>query len=314
MNLETSYSLLKPNLLNDSVTTDIIDYWLSLLNRPNGWHYKLDIIWILNELNKSGIHPGSTILDAGAGQGVLQYLLAAKGYKVISFDYAKRKILKRTKKIFDIENNSCDLNYYHKYMSHISFEKKNKSLIHYLKNIKDYSLLSLIRKVIRWVKGFKLYVKEISNRKKNMYGKIYMKRGYFQQLGGLNLDVDAVVSLSAIEHCDKDQIKESLESFLSPFNRKGILLITTSATNEDEDQFEDYFQGWSFSKEGLKKYFNLNVPNWVIKVSYLQIHKTEEFWKQLDPFYFVKNNSYFKDNSRKYPPYLPNGIKYKLNN
>ena len=48
MNLETSYTLLKPNLMNDSVTTDIIDYWLSLLNRPNGWHYKLDIIWILN--------------------------------------------------------------------------------------------------------------------------------------------------------------------------------------------------------------------------------------------------------------------------
>lgn len=314
MNLETSYSLLNPNLLNDSVTTDIIDYWLSLLNRPNGWHYKLDIIWILNELKKSGIHPGSTILDAGAGQGVLQYLLAAKGYKVISFDYSKRKILKRTKKIFDIENNSCDLNYYHKYMSHITFEKKNKSLIYYFKNIKDYSLLSLLRKVIRWVKGFKLYVKEISNRKKNMYGKIYMKRGYFQQLGGLKLNVDAVVSLSAIEHCDKDQIKESLESFLSPFNREGILLITTSATNEDEDQFEDYFQGWSFSKEGLKKYFNLNVSNREIKDSYLQIHKSEKFWKQLDPYYFEKKNSYFKDNSRKYPPYVPIGIKYKLNN
>ena len=95
MNLETSYTLLKPNLMNDSVTTDIIDYWLSLLNRPNGWHYKLDIIWILNELKKSGIHPGSTILDAGAGQGVLQYLLAAKGYKVISFDYSKKKNSKK---------------------------------------------------------------------------------------------------------------------------------------------------------------------------------------------------------------------------
>ena len=32
-----------------------IKYWSKVLNRPNGWHYDLDIIWILNKLKQFNV-------------------------------------------------------------------------------------------------------------------------------------------------------------------------------------------------------------------------------------------------------------------
>lgn len=57
--------------------------WKRIFRKGLGWHYLLDIIWILKNLDAP---PGAKILDAGAGQGLLQYLLAIKGYQVYSVD------------------------------------------------------------------------------------------------------------------------------------------------------------------------------------------------------------------------------------
>ncbi|RKY40680.1 MAG: hypothetical protein DRP81_09100 [Candidatus Omnitrophota bacterium] len=43
-----------------------------------GWHYILDLAWIISHID---IPPGCKILDAGAGGGILQYLLAIRGYR-----------------------------------------------------------------------------------------------------------------------------------------------------------------------------------------------------------------------------------------
>ena len=80
------YGLIKflpASLLKDRRKLMELTYWLRVMNRPNGWHYDLDHIWILNELEAAGLAKGATIIDAGAGQGIMQYLLAARGYNVI---------------------------------------------------------------------------------------------------------------------------------------------------------------------------------------------------------------------------------------
>jgi 2-polyprenyl-3-methyl-5-hydroxy-6-metoxy-1,4-benzoquinol methylase len=61
----------------------------SRLGIPLGWHYLWDLIWILKRLDAP---PGSTIPEAGAGNGILQFLLAERGYRVINVDMIDRVV------------------------------------------------------------------------------------------------------------------------------------------------------------------------------------------------------------------------------
>ena len=63
-----------------------------LLNMSIGWHYYLDLAWILHRIRR--LPAGSLILDAGAGYGLAQLLLAELGYNVISVDYRPRRLLR----------------------------------------------------------------------------------------------------------------------------------------------------------------------------------------------------------------------------
>lgn len=65
---------------------DIVSAFQSLaelLHIGIGWHYLLDLSWTVSLLP---VPPGSTLLDAGAGNGLLQYYLARAGYNIISVD------------------------------------------------------------------------------------------------------------------------------------------------------------------------------------------------------------------------------------
>ena len=114
--------LLDSSLYEDKKTLKKLSYWFKLMNKPNGWHYDLDHLWILKELKKHKIKPGDTILDAGAGQGILQYFLCSKGYNVISLDFSPRLIPEKTKGIFKIHGDgNSKINYSHDYMEVISY-------------------------------------------------------------------------------------------------------------------------------------------------------------------------------------------------
>lgn len=76
--------LLSDSLIDEyaGVAMDVLGY-SSKFGRALGWHYLLDLIWILKELS---CPPGSVILDAGSGSGLLQFMLALKGYYVVGCD------------------------------------------------------------------------------------------------------------------------------------------------------------------------------------------------------------------------------------
>ena len=71
--------LLSVKYLEDKTKLSEIDYWLKVMGRAQGWHYDMDIVWIISELEKAGIKKGATILDAGGGLGITQFILAARG-------------------------------------------------------------------------------------------------------------------------------------------------------------------------------------------------------------------------------------------
>lgn len=65
----------------------VLNYKLAL---SSGWHYLLDWSWVISHLNKD---TEKTILDAGAGIGLLQWYLAERGATVISVDRSDRSCI-----------------------------------------------------------------------------------------------------------------------------------------------------------------------------------------------------------------------------
>ena len=66
-----------------------------------GWHYLLDISWILSLIDQIS---NRKIIDAGAGTGVIQWYLAENGAEVISVDRESREyIAAKFRRRFDVE-------------------------------------------------------------------------------------------------------------------------------------------------------------------------------------------------------------------
>jgi hypothetical protein len=82
--MEDRIELLCESLIDEypDLAMDVLGY-SAKFGKGLGWHYVLDLIWILKEID---CPPGSLILDAGAGVGLLQYMLALKGYSVVGVD------------------------------------------------------------------------------------------------------------------------------------------------------------------------------------------------------------------------------------
>ena len=60
-----------------------------------GWHYLLDLSWIISQLETLVGRPLAElkIMDAGAGTGLIQWYMAGKGVAVTSVDRASRSSL-----------------------------------------------------------------------------------------------------------------------------------------------------------------------------------------------------------------------------
>ena len=83
-NLASQLEILSPSLIERfPATVKEVDKICHRLGIEIGWHYILDITWILQQLD---CPPEATILDVGAGAGALQFVLAEWGYNIISVD------------------------------------------------------------------------------------------------------------------------------------------------------------------------------------------------------------------------------------
>ena len=130
-------------------------------------------------------------------------------------------------------------------MSSIKYSPSNRNLNSILNYIKRCGFKLLIKNLFFWLFNSFIFVLEIILGNKKSYGKIIMKRGSFQELSKLDFKVKAVVSLSAIEHCDKEQITLCLDEMFGKIS-KGPLLITTSVHELEKDKYETYFDSWTF--------------------------------------------------------------------
>ena len=307
--MKNEIKLLDSSLLKDVNKLQELLYWLRVMERPNGWHYDLDHIWILNELEKAGIQPGATIVDAGAGQGVMQYLLAARGYNVISLDFSPRVIPDRSKGIFEIigEGNT-EISYQHPYMK---FIKYGGGFIGRLKLSKFIKVLEMPRRIFRKVMEYTTYINERFFRQHKNYGSIRYVRAPFHDIP-LDAEIaDAVISVSAIEHSDINLFDDNIRSLVGLLKHSAMLLLTTSATHEKNSIYDHKVEGWCYSQAALEAYFPDVHIDFDAEKCERSLLNSKVFMQRLDSYYYTDSESPFYKKQFTSLPYLPVAIKIK---
>ena len=309
------------DLLNDQDKLTEIDYWLRVMNRPQGWHYDMDIIWLLNKLEELGVKKGDTILDAGAGMGITQFILAARGYNVISLDFSPRNYPSLAQGIFEIEIDEQDkLEYKHDYIGFIKYGQDQPGSNNHHKFPFPIKVWNAVQKGPSYFfSQLRIYLRKQKNLKYNQlekkknhngFGTIRFIRAAFHEIPLENETVDALISVSAIEHSDIKLLKNNISEMKRVVKLGHPLLITSSATDKSEDWFHDKTQGWCFSNNTLHQ---LGGPDIKIKFNHDIAEKnilSSTLWRnRIDSYYVNDPESGFYKRQADLLPYLPVGIK-----
>lgn len=282
----TTQQTLLPVSLSDTIellSTDLIDanheVAQAILRRGVelgigiGWHYILDLIWLTH--NVRHLPKGSVILDAGAGNGLLQFLLADLGYTVISADFADRTPPRGTAKTHRVIEVTTGHHYENAYIQHLETEFKTAS--------------SGQEQVITDADVFQAMIE------RNSSGTIYYYRTDICSLQLIRDGmVDAVVSLSALEHNNRDIFQCAVSELCRITKKGGILLATVSATDALQDWFHTASKGWCYTENSLSSLFELESPssNFSKYIALFSKLKESIFLKQhLAPSYFNSGNN-----------------------
>jgi SAM-dependent methyltransferase len=288
---------------------DIVQRFQMYFKADLGWHYYLDLAWIIREI--SALPKGSLILDAGAGSGLLQFILSDLGYNVISVDYSDRsfsaRYMERYGEILHFLN-SQEQTFDNPYIRHL------KSVYHDLESRK----LSGIGNMLRLFMKQKTQNKEIdamTTIERNRFfplgntissvltgkaversGRIFLYKCDLKDMPLLPDDfVDAVVSVSALEHNDHVDFENCIDEIMRVTKHAGRIAVTVSAS-QYEDWFHEPSKGWCYDEASLKRLFRLSEDvrsNFHRKNEYFEELKIEdnELHKRLSPFYYKSGDN-----------------------
>ena len=307
-------TLLSPAFLCDLKILKEITYWSHVMNRPQGWHYDMDETWMLKNIEKAKIPKGAIILDAGAGLGIMQYVLASRGYNVVSLDFGKRLIPEESLGIFDITlEEQGSLEYKHSYQESMSFVGNSNSFKSRYKCFieklgRSNLILRLYYKIKRELSHFFYHTIE-KMRDHGCYGKITFVRAAFHEIPFDENYFDAVISVSALEHADIELLDKNISEMCRVAKSGAPVLISTSAIGEEKDFFDGKTQGWCFCSQTLLRFSD----NSTLEYSkYSDVEReilTSPLWlSRLDPYYYCNPNGHFFKKKMAGLPYLPIGI------
>ena len=207
-----------------------------------GWHYLLDLTWIMRQLEDI---VGRSIIDAGAGTGIMQWYLANLGAEVFSVDRESRAGLpSRFRRRFKVKGlREQDLDPENGLVGSIagrnprSFKKVASELIDIIQTSasrgSDY-------------------------RDEDGIGQVII---YNQDLGNLvdipDDSVDAIVAVSSLEHNSPDGLEEVVNELMRVL-KSGCALFATLGAASDNDWFHAPSKGWCYSEGTLRTIFNLS--------------------------------------------------------
>lgn len=206
-----------------------------------GWHYLLDLAWILQNLPES--LDGKRIMDAGAGTGILQWYLAQQGAEVFSVDRMPRADLPlRFRRRFNVHGLRPD--------------DLNPGVLTTWNNLRAPINGSFLRRqavrMVRLGRDFEgLLARKVEK------GRVYI---YNQDLANLpdlpDASLDAVVSVSALEHNSPEGLAAVIPEIMRLL-KPGAPLLATLTAARDQDWFHAPSNGWCYTADTLIRLFNL---------------------------------------------------------
>jgi len=239
-----------------------------------GWHYLLDLTWILSQLEEIR---GKRIMDAGAGLGIMQWYLAQQGAEVLSVDRESRAHLP------------------------VRFRRRYQ-----VKGLRPEDLLPVdqvqIPHAVRTSQSFKIKAVNFVDTGKEIVAWRFSKPSdekqgwvtiYNQDLKEL-VDVqddtlDAVVAVSALEHNSPNDLSKVVVELMRVLKPGGLLLATLGAAKE-QDWFHEPSQGWCYNEDSLRRAFGFprEVPTNYAQFDELfeQLRNCGELHDNLAKFYF----------------------------
>lgn len=309
---------------------DIVERMQQYFCYEMGWHYHLDLAWLIKEI--SCLPKGSIILDAGAGYGLAQFILSELGYNVISVDFTTRTFpmegLSRYNKLFYFLNDQSQT-FRNRYTQHLQ-QTYDYSSSNIFKNLKERLYFPFKRrkhfdtpeKITSFIGKKRLIPKDLSKDvlqkdAAKSCGRIFIYKCDLKDMALLPDNfVDGVVSISALEHNDNDDFEKCMDELIRVTKPGGIMSVTVSAS-QSEDWFHQPSKGWCYSETSLKNLFRLpsDVPsNYSEKDILFENLRMEnnELHKKLASCYYKSGNNGMPWGKWD-PQYQPVGI-VKLNN
>ncbi|KUO74775.1 MAG: hypothetical protein APF77_10960 [Clostridia bacterium BRH_c25] len=200
-----------------------------------GWHYLLDLIWILGNLKSP---KGSVVLDAGAGNGLLQFILADRGYKVISADVLNRTTPEYLRGIYRIKHMGARETISHSYWD-------GKSINDQLNNAENNTIIEFD-------------VNDFDNGEQNNEVPVIIY--YHCDLENMrelkNNSVDSVISVSALEHNPPQKVCQCVRELSRVLKPEGDMLITVSAAKSG-NLFHEPSHSWLLNEIGLVETYGI---------------------------------------------------------
>lgn len=204
------------------------------LNLEFGWHYLLDLTWIISEL---GPVEGRRIVDAGAGTGILQWYLAQQGAEVISIDRGSRAELPlRFRTRFRVRGLRKEDLVPSQKLFRDNFSRKVKWRVKMTGQVRDLIGLAHLP---------------------SGSGRVYIYNQDLKHLTDLRDDsVDAIVAVSALEHNPPETLEAVVAELMRVLKPGGVLLATLTA-GRDRDWWHEASSGWCYSEASLRRLFCL---------------------------------------------------------
>ena len=208
-----------------------------------GWSYLLDLSWAAQQL--ASLTSGMRVLDAGAGRGVIQWWLADHGVDVISADRLSRRDLQvRFRQRYQVQG------WRHGDLAPLARPR-----------LRDFLPSSSPRRWPRYPRKLATSLDRLmphpADADRTNKGTVFV---YNQDLTSLpdieDASVDAIVSISALEHNSPDDLRTCVAELLRVLKPGGRLVATLGAS-KDHDWFHEPSQGWCYTEATLRDNFEL---------------------------------------------------------
>ena len=282
-------------LESESVKVDELKKLASSLKIEFGWHYLLDITWILRQLVWI---ESKSIIDAGAGTGVMQWYLAENGARVISIDRESRAELPpRFRRRFNVQGlRAADL------ITDKASDRRSERI----------NRTSLKAKVIDFIDLLRYEVDQLSNSEDDSKsGQVMI---YNQDLVNLvdiaDDSIDVIVAVSSLEHNSPDGLDRVVAELMRVL-KPGCSLLATLGAARDGDWYHEPSKGWCYSEGTLRKIFHISseVPSNYDQYDQLfnELQGCKELRENLASFYFHSGDNGMPW-GKWYPEYQPVGI------